>query len=175
MKKILVIACAIILVVVIVFSFVISSSERDIEITGEIRHNNGNELPKKEYVMELEITKFDDGNDILFPYAESLGGMVVLSDDFTIPSLGSDGKSEKMAINKLLSSQYMDVSNNKRNLYGFNIPYKAGKYKCKIYFESDDNSELIAIDKACAVYVHTEKKFFKDLSWSKLIPISYIK
>lgn len=47
MKKILVIACAIILVVVIVFSFVISSSERDIEITGEIRHNNGNELPKK--------------------------------------------------------------------------------------------------------------------------------
>ena len=80
--------------------------------------------------------------------------------------LGNDIRTSNLALKKLINSNISVDSKSFEEARAF--AYKGNKFPIKLKAILDDNSN---INRAYLVFCHYERKWGKDLSWTKLIPI----
>lgn len=150
-----------------------SATDKDIEIEAVLQLNNTGICDYKEYALSINMIKNKDSNIIIYPYIMGLGQISFSEkgkDDYYLPgSVGSDGITERIAINRLKSENIIqnetDIS-----LIGFWFPDNVGQYKTRLYLSKLDS--FTEIKNPVLVCVYIEEKYGKQLTWSKIVPIT---
>lgn len=145
-----------------------SANQSDIAIEAMLELNNTDINNYDEYLLNIKMTKNKNCRVAVYPYIEGLGNMNFSKGDLQ-GGIGSDGVTEPIAITELKNNNLID---NRKNvsLIGFWFPYEIGEYKSKIYLDKFDTFKNIK--NPVLVCVYTEKKYGKNLSWSKVVPIT---
>ncbi len=181
LKKVLIgiaaiaIICILIIVAVVIPKNYIkpSSTENDIVVEGVLQPNKTGVCDYKEYMLNIKMVKNKDCHVIIYPYIKGLGDITFSEKDkvgYYLPdSIGSDGITEPIAINKLKNINIIENESNV-SLAGFWFQDSAGKYKARAYLGKTDN--FTEIKNPLMVCVYTEKKFGKLLTWAKVVPIT---
>lgn len=151
-----------------------SAKKDDITVEATLQINDTTNNTHKEYLMDINIVKNKDSNVAIYPYIDGLGIMTFSSqekDGYFVPgSIGSDGVTESIAKMELKNNKLIydgsDVS-----LVGFWFPDEAGKYKARIYLDKLDDSQ--SIKNPVLVCVYLEEKYGKELTWSKIVPVTF--
>ncbi len=150
-----------------------SAMAGDIEVEGVLELNNTGIRNDKEYVLNIKMTKNKNCHIITYPYIDGLGYMTFNEGDkenYYVPgSIGSDGVTEPIGITALKNNNII-ANGTDISLYGFWFPDEAGQYKARMYFNKLDTFK--EIKNPVLVCVYTEEKYGKQLTWSKIIPIS---
>ena len=126
----------------------------------------------KEYLLSIKMTKNKDCQIAVYPYIDGLGQMSFSEkdkEDYYVPgSVGSDGVTEPIAIKELKKKNIIETGKDV-SLIGFWFPDKAEQYKARVYLGKLVNFN--AVKHPILVYVYTEKKFGKELTWAKIVPV----
>jgi hypothetical protein len=170
----------VIVVIILVFIVIIaykniepSVTENDIMIEATLRLNDTDNIVYKEYLLDTNITKNKNCNVIIYPYIEDIGAITYNKkegDGYVIlDSIGSDGITDAIALKEIKNTNLVNAGDD-ISLVGFWVPEEVGQYKVRTYFGKLDNFQEII--NPVLVCVFREEKFGKELTWSKLIPIT---
>lgn len=123
---------------------------------------------KSQYPLNLR-----DGSKysyMIYPYIPGLGNYTIKDKNSNENKfvIGSSYSTKKLVIKELKKLGYATNVNN-QDLYGF-TSQKKDSFTCQIYFTKLDN--ISEIDNAYLFFSYTEKKFNKDLSWIKIVPLN---
>lgn len=160
-------------VVILYKSIKPSAIQSDIVVEAILELNNTDMNNYDEYELNIKMTKSKNCQIAVYPYIKGLGNMNFSKGDneeyFLPGSIGSDGVTEQIAITELKNNNFIekieDVS-----LYGFWFPYEVGEYKSKIFLDKFDTFKKI--NNPVLVCVYAEKRYGKELTWSKVVPIA---
>lgn len=173
-KRIFIGAFLIAIVIVAYCNIKPTATKEDIAIEAALQINDTANNEHKEYLVDINITKNKDGHVIIYPYIDGLGMMTFITNEkegyFVPGSIGSDGVTKAIATTELKNNDLIN-SGNDISLIGFWFPDEAGKYKARIYLDKFDSFK--AIKNPVLVCVYKEEKYGKDLTWSKIIPITF--
>lgn len=151
-----------------------SATKEDVTIEATVQINDTSNNTHKEYLIDININKTKNSNLAIYPYIEGLGIMTFSSNEkegYFIPgSIGSDGVTEAIAISELRNNNLI-YEGNDISLVGFWFPYEEGQYKARIYLDKFDDFE--EIKNPVLVCVYLEKKYGKELTWSKIVPVTF--
>lgn len=170
----------IIIITIIISTIVISyksikpsATQSDIVVQGILQPNNTGTNNYKEYLLSVNITKKKNCHIMIYPYVEGLANISFSEKEeegyYNPGAVGSDGVTEPIARNELKSNNIV-VTNNEISLIGFWVPDEAGQYKEKIYLDRLDTFKEIR--NPVLICVYTEKKYGKELTWSKIVPLT---
>lgn len=175
-KKILLIGSIIIIIIVSIsgiqkLTIKPSMTEKDILLETYLEVNDIN--VHKEYILNLNMDK-KEGYVMVYPYIKGLSNIAFGNEgygrDYISGFVGSDGVTEKIAKEELVSRGIIYIDNN-INLVGFSFPNEAGQYKTKIYFDQLESFE--EVENPVVICVYKEETLGKIITWSKVIPIVY--
>ena len=145
-----------------------SANQNDIVVEAILEPNNTDINDYDEYLLNIKMTKNKNCQVVVYPYIEGLGNMNFSKGDLQ-GGIGSDGVTELIAITELKNNNFID-NRKDISLCGFWFPYEIGEYKSKIYLDKLDTFKNIK--NPVLVCVNTEKKYGKELTWSKVVPIT---
>lgn len=151
-----------------------SATKKDITVEATLKINDSTNNTHDEYLVDINIIKDRDSHVVVYPFIDGLGAMAFSTEEkeeFFVPgSIGSDGVTEAIAIaelkNKNLINKGEDVS-----LVGFWFPDEAGQYKARVYL--DKLGDFKEINDPFLVCVYKEQKYGKELTWSKVVPVTF--
>ena len=151
-----------------------SATKEDITVEATLQINDTTNNTYDEYLVDISIIKNRDSHVIVYPYVDGLGAMAFSTEEkeeyFRPGSIGSDGITEPIAISELKNNNLIDEGKDV-SLVGFWFPDEAGQYEARIYLDKlDDFKE---IKKPVLVCVYKEEKYGKELTWSKVVPVTF--
>lgn len=150
-----------------------TATKEDITLEAALRINDTTNNEDKEYLVDIDIIQNKESHVIIYPYIKGLGTMAFSTGEkegyFVPGSVGSDGVTEAIAITELKNKKLID-SVNDVSLIGFGFPEEVGQYKARVYLDKLDSFK--GIENPVLICVYKEEKYGKELTWSKVIPIT---
>lgn len=158
---------------VIDYSLRASSTEKDISIHATLKKNDSDKYVDCDYILDVSITKNKDANIMIYPYIEDRTRFTYSEDEdssFYIPSsIGSDGITFPLVQNEF--KYYInDEDEGLYSLIGFGFPDEKGTYTSRFYVNTDKKLESLKNPYLACVYL--EKKLWKQITWTSVIPIT---
>lgn len=181
MKRIIKVLLTVIVVVlllgvvykVIDYNLRASATEKDISIQATLKKNDTDKYVDCDYILDVSITKNKDANIMIYPYIEDKTRFTYSEEEdssFYIPGcVGSDGITSSLAQNELMN-YINDEDEGLYSLIGFGFPDEKGTYKSRFYVNLDRQLESLQDPYLACVYL--EKKLWKQITWTSVIPIS---